>query len=527
MRTKVVQLCFAVFLFTNPFVARADALIDDKIARAAIHLFTTKICALGCQRKISGEAVEIKRVDINADKKAEYLVSLTSDCGSAGCRAALFMYRERTWVKLIEGLGLRLLDSDTNGFLELGAGSDRLSWDGQNYVIAITPPLRGGMVVVNEGHFLDPLYNNGVAKKEDWRQHLGTDYFAAGGTPVYATRSGDVEENKNPEDPMQARVIVQHPDRSRAVYGHVFSKLEEGTRVMQGEVVGHVRDSNAKYNFSSHLHYGENVQGNVGENRNPTDWGWGRAPYNTAATTILQGGWIDVQKLRGWGGDAASSSQSARNGGSPSASEAGRKLKLGQSVAGVSYRQVGTEGVVFLGNRPVTKCAESLTSVDAATSNAILQESSVHVTQSSSRGQFAAIFCVDEDWGGRSIHILDLKNQTFYQPKPWDMVALLAMWISFSPDEQHAVLNQSGDEGNYTTLVLDLKTGQASVLDAPLFPVREPNGVNWTSERTLRYESTLCDGDDTCRSNGVYALEVDIVSKAVKTKRLRDAPKEQ
>lgn len=307
MKLKVVHLCVAASVLITPFIAQADALIDDVIAKGAVQFFNTKACAKVCQKEISGTSVEISRVDVNLDRKAEHLVTLT-DCGSAGCPSALFMYRNGAWVKLTEGWSLHLLQSMTKGFTDLeegrGTNRDKLSWDGQDYAISITPPLRGPMIVVNEGHFLDPQYNNGVAKKSDWRQHLGTDYVAAHDTPVYATRAGEVVENINPADPMQARVIIEHGSGSRVVYGHVYSGLLVMTRVKQGEEIGRVRDSDPKYKFSSHLHYGENAAGKVGEGRNPPGWGWGRAPYNTSATTIQQEWWLDVEKVRGWGGDS-------------------------------------------------------------------------------------------------------------------------------------------------------------------------------------------------------------------------------
>ncbi len=69
---------------------------------------------------------------LNFDNKAEYRVALT-DCGSAGCPAAIFMYREGAWIKLIEGWGMHILRSKTKGFADLGSGGGKFLWNGRNY----------------------------------------------------------------------------------------------------------------------------------------------------------------------------------------------------------------------------------------------------------------------------------------------------------------------------------------------------------------------------------------------------------
>ena len=137
MKSKIVQLSIAASILIIPFIARADPMIDDDISKGVVQFFNTKACAKVCLKEISGTTIEIRRVDINFDKKAEYLVSLPfspTDCGSAGCPAALFMYREGAWVKLTEGFNLHLLRSKTKGFADLAvSGRDKLLWDGRNY----------------------------------------------------------------------------------------------------------------------------------------------------------------------------------------------------------------------------------------------------------------------------------------------------------------------------------------------------------------------------------------------------------
>ena len=130
MKSKVVQLSIAASIFLIPFIAQADALISTDIAKGAAQFFAAKDCTTVCQKNIAGTSIEIARVDINFDNKAEYRVALT-DCGSAGCPAAIFMYREGAWIKLIEGWGMHVLRSKTKGFADLGSGRDKFLWNGR------------------------------------------------------------------------------------------------------------------------------------------------------------------------------------------------------------------------------------------------------------------------------------------------------------------------------------------------------------------------------------------------------------
>ena len=132
MKLKVIRLFIASSVFITPFFAQADPLIDHEITKEVVQYFNTKDCVKVCQKIISGTTIEIMRVDINFDKKPEYRVSLT-ECGSAGCGAAIFMYRDGAWVKLIEGWGMHVLKSKTKGFADLGSGRGKLTWDGRNY----------------------------------------------------------------------------------------------------------------------------------------------------------------------------------------------------------------------------------------------------------------------------------------------------------------------------------------------------------------------------------------------------------
>jgi hypothetical protein len=136
----LVQLCAVACMLATPFVAGADLLFDEKTAKEIAQMLDANACATGCQAEISGTIAKIELVDINFDKKGEYLVTLTENCGSAGCPGALFMRRGGAWVKLAEGLGLRILDSRTKGFSDLMANYGKLSWNGRSYDVVIRPP---------------------------------------------------------------------------------------------------------------------------------------------------------------------------------------------------------------------------------------------------------------------------------------------------------------------------------------------------------------------------------------------------
>jgi hypothetical protein len=140
MAYRLVQVCAVVCVLAIPFLARADALFDEKAEKEIAQMLDARSCATGCEGKISEGMVKVNLVDINFDKQGEYLVTLTENCGSGGCPTALFMRRGSGWIKLAEGLGLRILDSKTKGFSDLMANYGKLSWNGQRYDVVISPP---------------------------------------------------------------------------------------------------------------------------------------------------------------------------------------------------------------------------------------------------------------------------------------------------------------------------------------------------------------------------------------------------
>ena len=200
-------------------------------------------------------------------------------------------------------------------------------------------------------------------------------------------------------------------------------------------------------------------------------------------------------------------------------------LKIGQSAGSVSYRRVGLDAIIYFDNHPVTKCVEARRDVGQADQEFTIKRSTMAISKTSATGQFLAVVCVDPDWGGRGFHILDQARHTFFVPDPHDLVALLGIWISFSPHDHYAVLNQSGDEGDYTTLVVDLKSHQVATLGVPLFRETKKFPLVWANEQTVRYEFDSCDEPDLCKTEGHYQAEVNVVTKAFKKTRVGSALK--
>lgn len=195
---------------------------------------------------------------------------------------------------------------------------------------------------------------------------------------------------------------------------------------------------------------------------------------------------------------------------SPTASQ-WRVLKLGQSGNGITYKGVVSNAIVFFGKTPVAKCRARYPEE--------LAVSEVHVSPASPTGEYIAVFCADPD-SASGVQLINLKTKTFFSPSPHSLFEVLDPWISFSPDDQYAVLNQSGDEGNYAPLVLDLKTRRAKILAAPLFPHEEGAQTTWLNDKTVKYRrSDACD-DKSCNSVGTYDFEVNVSTMKVKRKRV-------
>ncbi len=98
------------------------------------------------------------------------------------------------------------------------------------------------------------------------RPHLGIDYGAASGAPIYATADG-VVSYKNWRSGYGRTLQLKHEKKYETLYAHMSQyadNLKVGSRVKQGQVIGYVGSSGLA--TSSHLHYEVLLDG---EHRNP------------------------------------------------------------------------------------------------------------------------------------------------------------------------------------------------------------------------------------------------------------------
>ncbi len=97
--------------------------------------------------------------------------------------------------------------------------------------------------------------------KKIWKKHLGVDYGASRGTPIFATADGVVQYSGKKGGYGNA-VILRHGGKYTTLYAHM-SRLGKGIRsgkpVTQGQVIGYVGRSG--WATGDHLHYEFRVNG--------------------------------------------------------------------------------------------------------------------------------------------------------------------------------------------------------------------------------------------------------------------------
>jgi murein DD-endopeptidase MepM/ murein hydrolase activator NlpD len=97
------------------------------------------------------------------------------------------------------------------------------------------------------GDRIDPIY-------KDTRHHLGLDFAAPSGTPIYATADGTVTEAGFNTGGYGNRVIVNHGYGYETLYGHMYRvKARAGQHVKRGEVIGYVGSTGKS--TGPHCHY--------------------------------------------------------------------------------------------------------------------------------------------------------------------------------------------------------------------------------------------------------------------------------
>jgi hypothetical protein len=97
------------------------------------------------------------------------------------------------------------------------------------------------------GYRIDPVY-------KDRRNHLGIDFTAPQGTPIYATADGIVKDAGFNTGGFGNRVVINHGFGYETLYGHMVRiKARVGEKVKRGEVIGFVGTTGKS--TGPHCHY--------------------------------------------------------------------------------------------------------------------------------------------------------------------------------------------------------------------------------------------------------------------------------
>lgn len=97
------------------------------------------------------------------------------------------------------------------------------------------------------GYRIDPVY-------KDRRHHMGLDFTAPIGTPIYATADGIVKDAGFNTGGFGNRVVIGHGFGYETLYGHMYRiKARVGEKVKRGEVIGYV--GNTGKSTGPHCHY--------------------------------------------------------------------------------------------------------------------------------------------------------------------------------------------------------------------------------------------------------------------------------
>lgn len=97
------------------------------------------------------------------------------------------------------------------------------------------------------GYRIDPIY-------KDRRAHMGMDFTAPQGTPIYATADGVVKDAGFNTGGFGNRVVINHGNSYETLYAHMYRiKARVGQKVKRGEVIGYV--GNTGKSSGPHCHY--------------------------------------------------------------------------------------------------------------------------------------------------------------------------------------------------------------------------------------------------------------------------------
>jgi len=103
------------------------------------------------------------------------------------------------------------------------------------------------------GFRIDPVY-------KERRMHMGLDFTAPIGTPIYATADGRVKDAGFNTGGFGNRVVISHGFGYETLYGHMVRiKARVGEMVKRGEVIGYVGSSGKS--TGAHCHYEVHIKG--------------------------------------------------------------------------------------------------------------------------------------------------------------------------------------------------------------------------------------------------------------------------
>jgi len=103
------------------------------------------------------------------------------------------------------------------------------------------------------GYRIDPIYKTRKA-------HLGLDFAASSGTPIYATADGIVKFSGFSTNGYGNHVIINHGFGYETLYGHMVRvNASQGQQVKRGQVIGYVGSTGKS--TGPHLHYEVHYKG--------------------------------------------------------------------------------------------------------------------------------------------------------------------------------------------------------------------------------------------------------------------------
>jgi len=153
----------------------------------------------------------------------------------------------------------------------------------------LTGKLGGSYTASAGGTFMDPNYNVGVRLKSEWREHVGVDIPAAIGTKVYAIADGYDVTSEGSDINLRVEAIHQIGGKTlRVIYGHI-KKSSVGSTIKRGQEIGTIVASP----LGAHIHFGVFEGKSYSQWVSGKEWGWGRVPLGTSATSVERFGWRD------------------------------------------------------------------------------------------------------------------------------------------------------------------------------------------------------------------------------------------